>query len=149
MALAKVIAIGAGPMGLAAWIWTRIKRVGSSRKSIMQEELGYLGGGSKTLIDVLAAAIEAKGGRIHLGSSAQQVTVANDSVVGVQTKTAFFTADHVISTIPTPNISRLVPDLPEEWRARYEALKTIGICCLQTQALGQPTLLDKSRINGS
>jgi len=114
----------------AAWIWTRIKRVGSSRKSIMQEELGYLEGGSRTLIDELVAAIEANSGHIHLGSAAQQIVVANDSVVGVQTKTAYFAADHVISTIPTPNISRLLPDLPEEWRAKYEALKTIGICCV-------------------
>jgi len=114
----------------AAWIWTRIKRVGSSRKILMEEELGYLEGGSKTLIDELVAAIETKSGRIHLGSSAQQVTVANDSVVGVQTKTAYFAADYVISTIPTPNISRLVPELSEDLRARYEALKTIGICCV-------------------
>jgi protoporphyrinogen oxidase len=114
----------------AAWIWTRIRRVGSSRKSIMQEELGYLEGGSKTLIDVLVTAIEAKGGRIHLGSPAREVRVEDNRVVGVQTKDTYFVADHVISTIPTPNISRLVPDLPEELRVRYEALKTIGICCV-------------------
>ena len=29
----------------AAWIWTRIKRVGTSRRSLMQEELGYIDGG--------------------------------------------------------------------------------------------------------
>ena len=114
----------------AAWIWTRIRRVGSSRKNIMQEELGYLEGGSKTLIDVLVAAIEKQGGNIHLGAPAQRVAVANNCVIGVQTKDAYFAADHVISTIPTPNISRLVPDLPEECRARYDALKTIGICCV-------------------
>jgi protoporphyrinogen oxidase len=114
----------------AAWIWTRIKRVGSSRKSIMQEELGYLEGGSKTLIDELVASIDGNGGHIHLGSPAQQIVVANDSVVGVQTKSAYFAADHVISTIPMPNIPRLLPDMPESWRARYEALKTIGICCV-------------------
>jgi protoporphyrinogen oxidase len=96
----------------------------------MQEELGYLEGGSKTLIDELVAAIEADGGRIHLGSPAQQIVVVNNSVTGVQTKTAYFAADHVISTIPTPNISRLLPDLPEDLKARYEALKTIGICCV-------------------
>jgi protoporphyrinogen oxidase len=96
----------------------------------MQEELGYLEGGSKTLIDVLVAVIEKKGGRIHLGAPAQRVAVANNCVIGVQTKDAYFVADHVISTIPTPNISRLVPDLPEECRTRYDALKTIGICCV-------------------
>jgi protoporphyrinogen oxidase len=114
----------------AAWIWTRIKRVGSSRKSIMQEELGYLEGGSKTLIDGLVTAIEANGGRIHLRSPAQQIVLADGTVAGVQTKSAYFTADHVISTIPMPNIPRLLPDMPEAWRARYEALKTIGICCV-------------------
>jgi protoporphyrinogen oxidase len=114
----------------AAWIWTRIKRVGSSRKSIMQEELGYLEGGSKILIDEMVAAIQGKGGRLHLGSSAQQIMVENNRVAGVQTKAAHFRADYVISTIPMPNIPRLLPDMPEAWRARYEALKTLGICCV-------------------
>lgn len=85
---------------------------------------------SKTLIDALITAIEAKGGRIHLGCPAQQVRAANNCVVGVQTKHTYFAAAHVVLTIPTPNISRLVPDLPEESRVRYDALKTIGICCV-------------------
>jgi hypothetical protein len=33
----------------APWIWTRIKRIGRSRRSMMQEQLGYLEGGSETL----------------------------------------------------------------------------------------------------
>ena len=37
----------------AAWIWTRIKRVGISRKSLFQEELGYIEGGSEVLIEAL------------------------------------------------------------------------------------------------
>jgi protoporphyrinogen oxidase len=114
----------------AAWIWTRIKRVGSSRKNIMQEELGYLEGGSKTLIDALVTEIVLKGGRIHLSSPAQHVDVSNNSVLGVRTDTHFFPADHVLSTIPTPKVSRLIPDLPEEWKGRYDAIKNIGICCV-------------------
>ena len=35
----------------AAWIWTRIKRIGLSRRSLMQEQLGYIEGGSETLLD--------------------------------------------------------------------------------------------------
>ena len=42
----------------AAWIWTRIRRIGKSRKNIMQEELGYICGGSKTLVDALLTAID-------------------------------------------------------------------------------------------
>ena len=39
----------------AAWIATRIRRIGNSRKSLLQEELGYLEGGSQTLVDALVA----------------------------------------------------------------------------------------------
>lgn len=42
----------------AAWIATRIRRVGLSRKNIMQEEMGYLDGGSETLVRALVEKIE-------------------------------------------------------------------------------------------
>jgi protoporphyrinogen oxidase len=114
----------------AAWIWSRIRRVGQSRKNIMQEELGYLEGGSQTLIDSLVDAIQSAGGRIALNSPAQRITAANGRVTGVDTDDEHLKADFVISTIPTPNISRLVPDLPLDWKLRYDAIKNIGICCV-------------------
>src|SRR5579875_2960969 len=43
----------------ASWIWTRIRRIGRSRKSLMQEELGYIEGGTLTLIDALITDLEA------------------------------------------------------------------------------------------
>src|SRR6202012_4696575 len=46
----------------AAWLWTRVKRVGTSRKSLFQEELGYIDGGSETLVRSLVKAIEKSGG---------------------------------------------------------------------------------------
>jgi hypothetical protein len=39
----------------AAWLGTRIKRVALSRKSIFQEEMGYLVGGSEVLLDAVDA----------------------------------------------------------------------------------------------
>jgi protoporphyrinogen oxidase len=50
--------------------------------------------------------------------------------VGVETVKGVFPADAVISTVPTPLISSIVPDLPVEWQARYDAIKNIGVCCL-------------------
>ena len=50
----------------AAWLWTRIKRVGTSRKSLFQEELGYIDGGSETLVRALVDAIEKRGGAVRL-----------------------------------------------------------------------------------
>jgi protoporphyrinogen oxidase len=114
----------------AAWIWTRIRRIGRSRKSIFHEELGYVEGGSMTLVNALVRAIEAEGGRIHLGTPAQQVTSANGRVTGVQTPQGHFTADAVICTTPTPLVSAIVPDLPEEWKERYNAIHNIGVICV-------------------
>jgi protoporphyrinogen oxidase len=114
----------------AAWIWTRIKRIGRSRKSMMQEELGYIEGGSQTLVDSLCSAILKAGGRISTQSPALRVIVEGGKVTGVKTPQGVVPADAVISTVPTPLISAMVPDLPADWKARYESIVNMGICCL-------------------
>jgi protoporphyrinogen oxidase len=114
----------------AAWIWTRIKRLGRSRKSVMEEELGYIEGGSQTLVDALCSAIQSRGGRIRLSCPAQKIITKDGSVTGVATPQGVVEADAVISTIPTPLVSAMAPDLPAEWRAKYDAIKNMGICCL-------------------
>jgi protoporphyrinogen oxidase len=114
----------------ASWIATRVKRIGNSRRSIFQEELGYIDGGSQTLVDALVSAFAAKGGRLHLSSPARKVETAEGRVTGVTAGDRFLAADAVISTVPTPLISTLVPDLPAEWRAKYDAIRNIGVVCL-------------------
>jgi len=114
----------------ASWIWTRIRRIGRSRKSLMQEELGYLEGGTETLVHALAAEIERRGGTIQLGTPAQRVLTEGGRVTGVQTASGAMAADAVISTVPTPFVSRLVPDLPDAVKQQYDAIPNIGICCL-------------------
>ena len=114
----------------AAWIWTRVKRVGRSRKSLFKEELGYIEGGSETLINALSAAIESLGGRIRLSTPAVRIMSANGHVTGVQTPQGIFDADAVISTIPIGLVSATVPDLPKDWKAKYDAINNIGVCCL-------------------
>jgi protoporphyrinogen oxidase len=112
----------------AAWIWTRIKRVGTSRRSLFQEELGYIEGGSETLVHALVRAIEAKGGVLRLNAPVTRALIENNRVVGVIVGEEFFAADAVISTVPTPYVGRIVPELPE--RARYEAIANIGVVCV-------------------
>ena len=112
----------------AAWIWTRIKRVGTSRRSLFQEEFGYIEGGSETLVHALTRAIEAEGGALRLNAPVTRVEVVNGRVVGVMAAGEFFPADAVISTVPTPLVSRIVPNLPE--RMRYETIANIGVVCV-------------------
>ncbi len=114
----------------AAWIWTRIRRIGRSRTSIMQEELGYIEGGSQTLVDALCGAIQRLGGHLHLGCAAQRVLSQDGRVTGVATRDAFVPADAVICTVPTPLVSELVPQLPDDWKAKYNAILNMGVCCL-------------------
>ena len=114
----------------AAWIWTRVKRVGRSRKSLFEEELGYIEGGSQTLVDALCAAIKSFGGHIRLSTPVEQILSDAGRVTGVRTPQGVVSADAVISTMPIPLVSAIVPDLPEDWKAKYEAIKNIGVCCL-------------------
>ena len=114
----------------ATWIWTRIRRIGRSRRNMFQEELGYFEGGSLTLIDALVKGIESYGGRVHLNRAAQRVTVEAGRVTGVQTSAGHLAADEVISTCPTPYVAALVPDLPEDWKQRYDAIHNIGVICV-------------------
>jgi protoporphyrinogen oxidase len=114
----------------AAWIWTRIRRIGRSRKSIFQEELGYIQGGSITLVNALIDNILSLGGNVHLGNPVQQVVASGGKVDGVQTAKGFFPAEAVICTTPTPLVSAMVPDLPTEWKQRYNAIDNIGVICV-------------------
>jgi protoporphyrinogen oxidase len=114
----------------AAWLWTRIKRVGTSRRSIFQEELGYIEGGSETLIHRLVERITAMGGRIHLSTPVQRVATADGAVTGLIVDGAHHPFDAVISTAPLILLPRLVPDLPEAVKAQYAALRNIGVACV-------------------
>ena len=114
----------------AAWIWTRIKRVGNSRRSLFQEEMGYIDGGSDTLVRALVGEIERMGGRIELGCPADEVLSVAGRVTGVSAGDRTFPADAVISTVPTPQVARLVPALPDDWKAKYDAIKNIGVICV-------------------
>jgi protoporphyrinogen oxidase len=114
----------------APWMWTRMRRLGRSRRNIMQEELGYIEGGSKTIIDALVEAIRAGGGAVHLSNGATRVTVEGGRVTGVDAQSGHFAADAVLSTVPTPLVQGLIPDLPPDWKDRYASIKSIGLCCL-------------------
>jgi len=114
----------------AAWLWTRLKRVGTSRRSLLQEELGYLDGGSETLVRKLVARIEAGGGRIHLKAAVQEVVVAGGAVAGLRVGGEVRPFDQVLSTVPLPLVPRLIPGLPDAVKERYDAVKNIGVICV-------------------
>jgi protoporphyrinogen oxidase len=114
----------------AAWIWSRIRRIGRSRYNLMQEKLGYLEGGSDTLLQAMRADIEARGGIFHLKSPVSKVTIEDGQVRGVEANGQFEGFDKVISTIPLPYVPRVMPDLPAEVLERFRSLKNIAVVCV-------------------
>lgn len=114
----------------AAWIWSRIKRLGTSRRSLFQEELGYIEGGSQILVDALVASIAAQGGTVRCGVPVERIEIADGAVTGVTAGGGTLPADAVICTVPTPYVSAMVPGLPAADRARYDAIANIGVVCV-------------------
>jgi protoporphyrinogen oxidase len=114
----------------AAWIGTRIKRVALSRRSLMQESMGYLEGGSTTLLRQMERFIVERGGRIHLKSGIDKVNVANGRVSGIMVGDELRSCDALISTAPIQYVPRLVPDLPAEFAARIGKIKNIPVACV-------------------
>ncbi|NOT85680.1 MAG: NAD(P)/FAD-dependent oxidoreductase [Methylococcaceae bacterium] len=114
----------------AAWIWSRIRRIGSSRYSIFREKLGYLDGGSDTLLQAMKQSIEIHGGEIRLKSPATKVIFADESVKGVMAGGQFEAFDKVVSTIPLPYIAVLMPDLPPNLLTVFQSRKNIAVVCV-------------------
>jgi protoporphyrinogen oxidase len=114
----------------AAWIWSRIRRIGRSRYSLFKEKLGYLEGGSKTLLNTMQYAIEQNGGVFRLKCPVTKVVIDKHKVLGVEAAGQFEAFDKVISTIPLPYVPRVMPDLPADVLAKFQALKNIAVVCV-------------------
>lgn len=114
----------------AAWIWSRIRRIGRSRYNLFKEKLGYLEGGSNTLLTAMRQAIEARGGEFRLRTAAQKVLIDGMQVTGVQTAAGVEAFAKVISTVPLPYVPRLMPDLPQELLAKFASLKNVAVVCV-------------------
>lgn len=114
----------------AAWLGTRIRRVALSRKSVFQEELGYLIGGSEVLLDAVAERLRSSGGRIELQAGVEEVVMADGRIKGVRVNGETLAFDQVISTIPLPYLVRLTPGLPGDEKAKVAAIKNVGVVCV-------------------
>jgi protoporphyrinogen oxidase len=114
----------------AAWIWSRIHRLASSRNRFFQERLGYLEGGSDAFVDALAAAVSAKGGRLHCASPIERIHIEGSRARGARASGRDHAADAVVSTIPLSFLLRVAPDLPAEYRAQARGLGNVGVRCI-------------------
>lgn len=114
----------------AAWIWSRIRRIGRSRYNLFKEKLGYLEGGSNTLLTAMSDAIRKNGGTINLSQPIRQVVIEDGALIGVETAEGLQAFDTVISTVPIPFIPKIAPNLPDEMLQQYQSVKNIAVVCI-------------------
>jgi protoporphyrinogen oxidase len=114
----------------AAWIWSRIRRIGRSRYNLFREKLGYLEGGSATLLQAMKNYIETHGGEIRLSTPISRVIIENEAVKGIIINEELHTFDKIISTIPLPYVPRLFPDLPATLLDAFRSVNNIAVVCV-------------------
>jgi len=114
----------------AAWIWSRIRRIGRSRYSLFREKLGYLEGGSETLLQAMRVFIESNGGEIRLKSPVRKVVIRKGKVEGLEVAGQIDDFEKIISTIPLPYVPRLMPDLPDDILKRFQSVNNIAVVCV-------------------
>ncbi|MDR7135215.1 protoporphyrinogen oxidase [Lysobacter niastensis] len=114
----------------ASWIGTRIKRIALSRRNLFNESLGYIEGGSETLLEAMEQRIRQLGGRIHLRAGIDRVVVKNGRVTGVLAGGETRSMDAVLSTAPIQYVPAMVPDLPAAFAQQVRAVENIPVACV-------------------
>lgn len=123
----------------AAWIWARMVRLSRSRTSPWREELGYVEGGSRMVLEGLAADLERRGGRVVRSAPVEQILLQDGRATGVRLGGETLPADAVISTVTTSRFRQLAQGLSDDYVERLARIPTIGIFCLFLRLARQTT----------
>ena len=115
----------------AAWIWSRINRLGKSRK-YLKEKLGFLEGGSQQLINRLSKIISDKGTLINLSTPVLGIKPRKECGAKIITSRGSKDYDLVISTIPLPLVGEIFRNsgIDEEITSKYESLDCVACACV-------------------
>jgi protoporphyrinogen oxidase len=118
----------------AAWIWSRIRRLGQSRRRL-RETLGFLSGGSQQLIDAMAAAIRAGGGVIQLNSPVKALRPLPSDGAVLCTPSGEQAFDCAISTVPLPLMAPVLQagGVKQALVDCYSALPSVACACVVLQ----------------
>lgn len=116
----------------AAWVWHRVHRVASCRKTLFhQERLGFLEGGTQTLIDLIQDRLRAGGVAISTSSPVRRILVEDGHAAGLETGDGDqHHFDHVVSAVPLPVFLRMAPDVHRDYFERLQQIDFIGVICI-------------------
>lgn len=114
----------------AAFIWATIARMYAARRTGLKKEMfGYVKGGYATILNRFEARLRQSGVTIACSAGARSIRKAPGGQVAVQLSGGTHTFDRVVSTLPTPLMSRLCPELPDHEKRLFDNVRYHGIVC--------------------
>ncbi len=114
----------------AAFIWATIARMYAARRTGLKKELfGYCRGGYADVLDKFTRKLRALGVEIHCNAAAKSVRTAFDGRMTVQFADHDRIFDRVVSTLPTPVMSRMCPELTSHEKTLFDGVRYHGIVC--------------------
>lgn len=117
------------------WLWGKIYLRVASRKGMQKERLGYPMCSFGRVFDACGERIIAQGGQVHTSARVQCINTANGEAAGFTAALADsppqdYQYDAVIATTPSYIFTRLVPDLPPDYRAILESAQYLAAVLL-------------------
>lgn len=112
-----------------AWL---LSRFGHESKSV-SGNFGYLrDGGIQRIIDGLVAKIRENGGEVKTQADVEKIEVENGKVVGIVygEDQDFLEGGIVITTIPTPILLEITPELPKTFKERLKKITYKACICI-------------------
>jgi protoporphyrinogen oxidase len=106
------------------WFWGKIWLRTTSRRSPLEgERLGYFKGSFNTFIDALASAASGAGAELIAGVGPDELRSRPEGGWDIVLESEAVPVDAVIVTTPSPVLARLVPELPDAYRAKLGGLE--------------------------
>lgn len=113
----------------ATYIWSRSRRMSTTRDRGGREVMGWPQGGYQCLIDALAQRIVGLGGEVRPATPVDRIVGGPGAVTGVVVNGDFRPFDFVLCTLAPPQARRLLsPDLAV--RAPEDRCRYLGVICL-------------------
>lgn len=118
-----------------AWMWARLH--------VRSMKLGYFEGGFQAFVDSLTAVVQQKGATIYFNSPVQQIKKQTNGKILVTVEGEDQAFDRVLTTTSPQLLSKMAPDLPEDYLKGLLNLKSMG-AVVMTLALKRPLFTDKT-----
>lgn len=114
----------------AAFIWATIARMYAARRSGLKKEMfGYVRGGYAKVLAAFESSLRQNDVEVCCSTPVSGLSSTHDGRVEVETPHGVSTFDRVVSTLPSPVLTRILPELDQRQKAMHEAIRYHGIVC--------------------